>query len=247
VSKVALLALLAASAGLAADLCPPSGSRESGSVSGVLGWTSYRGEVRGKNCVGNEIRNVSGGPLKVSWPEAGIADAEIADLLEVSVCCFDAEESRKTRLGYAGKQLEALTHIPAEEGLDKHEEGYPDLMEEDARVRTVSIRGTLRAGGESIRVDLLLKCSASKFAKQFAYQFSITDRSPDPVDVDWNLLRELRAAMSPAMQPIPNGKTYIFLSGLTPREAESTVELKTKTGQVAGRIRFDGFTATVAH
>jgi len=247
VRKVALLTLLAASAGLAADLCPPSGARENGSVPGVLEWSSFRGETRGKFCIGSEIRNTSGGPLKVSWPEAGIADAELADRLEVAVCCFDKEESRNTVLAYAGKKLDVLTRVPAEEGLARHEEGYPDLMEEDARVRTVSIRGTLRAGAESIRVDLLLKCSASKFAKQFAYQFSITDRSPDPVDINWNLLRDLRASMSPAMQPIPSGKTYIFLSSLIPREAESSVELKTKTGQVAAWVRFDGFTASVAH
>jgi len=246
VSKVALLALLTASAGLAADLCPPSGRPDTGSVPGVLAWTSFRGEVHGKYCLGHEIRNLSGKPLILSWVEPGLDQVWPADRLEVSVCCFDREQSRKTVLHYPDIDLSTIVHIPAEEGLANHEEGYPDLMEEDARVRTVSIRGTLRMSDETLRVDLLLKCSASKFAKQFAYQFSITDRSPDEVNVDWDGLRDLRTIVSPSVQPIPNGKTYIFVTDRAPRERHSIVQLKTKTGQVAGIIRFPAWTAIPA-
>ena len=249
--KIALLMLLATGSGFAADLCPASGTRDTGGVPGAVAWTSYRSEVRGKNCLGYEIRNLSGKPMILSWVQPGLDQVWPADRLEVAVCCFDGEEKRKTVLHYAGlhnvetgSDTQTVVHIPAEEGLAKHEEGYPDLMEEDARVRTVSIRGTLRMGdGETIRVDLLLKCSASKFAKQFAYQFSITDLSQDTVNVDWDPMTDMRAMISPSVQPIPNGKTYIFLSPKAPRERRSLVQLKTKSGQVAAIIGFSAWTA----
>ncbi|HWC96105.1 MAG TPA: hypothetical protein VG456_05135 [Candidatus Sulfopaludibacter sp.] len=243
---IGLLCLGAAAFG--ADLCP-AGARESGTQPGVLAWSSYRGEVNRKQCAGSEIRNTSGAPLDVSWTAAGMEQVHVQDRVEMAVCCFDGERSQKTVLHYGSpaKEVEALLWAPAEEGLENNEEGYPDLIEGDARVRTVTIRGTLRAGGETVRVDLLLKCSASKFAKQFAYQFSITDRSADAVDVDWDLLRQLRASVAPSVQPIPNGKTYIFLSEATPRESDAVVEVRTKAGAVAGRFRFGGFTATAAH
>ncbi|HEV2446907.1 MAG TPA: hypothetical protein VGS58_13345, partial [Candidatus Sulfopaludibacter sp.] len=122
--------------------------------------------------------------------------------------------------------------------------GYPDLIEEDARVRTVSITGTLSAGGRDVRVDLVLKCSASQFAKQFAYQYSITDRSPDPLEVKWDLLQRMRQHAVPSVQPIPNGKTYLFLSDRTPREAEGRVEVRAKSGETVGVFKLDGFAAS---
>lgn len=240
-----LLLLLAAGTSFAAEVCPPGGEAASGTRLGVLAWNSSHVEVNKKQCLVNELRNTSGKPLPVFWVEAGVQRAVVQDRVEVSICCFDGEAEGNAVLGYGSpaKELPVSMRIPAEEGVERHEEGYPDLIEGDARVRTVGIRGTLRAGEESVRVDLILKCSASQFAKQFAYQFSITDRSSDEVDVQWNLLNDLRARMTPSVQPIPKGKTYIFLSGVTPREAEAVVEVKTKSGRLAGRFRFDGFTA----
>jgi hypothetical protein len=243
-----LLLLVVSGMGFAADVCPQSEAATGRSQ--ALDWKSYRGQVGRKHCIGNEVRNDSGEPLAVSWQEAGIDKVLVQDRVEVAVCCFDALKTQKATLQYGTPRhdLPVTMQMPAEEGAANHEEGYPDLIEGDARVRTVSIRGTLRAGDETVRVDLVLKCSASKFAKEFAYQFSIMDRSADPVEVDWDLLRNLRDNVAtPSVQTIPNGKTYIFLMAAAPREAESLVKVKTKSGQVAGRFRFDGFTATTAH
>lgn len=240
-----LLVAVTVAVGFAAEVCPPGGEAASGGRQGVLTWNSSHMEVNKKQCLVNEVRNTSGKPLPVFWAEAGIQRTVVQDRVEVAVCCFDGEAEAKSTLGYGlpSKELPLTMRVPAGEGLAHHQEGYPDLIEGDARVRTVGIRGTLRAGDESVRVDLILKCSASQFAKQFAYQFSVTDRSPDVVEVEWNLLNDLRARMTPSVQPIPRGKTYIFLSNVAPREAEAVVELKTKSGRVAGRFRFDGFTA----
>ena len=132
-------------------------------------------------------------------------------------------------------------HREPEEGSEDREEGYPDLIEADARVRTVGIRGTLSAGSRPVRVDLALKCSASRFANQYAFQFSIIDRSSDAVTVDWDLLRNLQAAIRPSIQPVPGGNTYIFLADREPDEADGLVEIRTKAGQLAGRFKVDGF------
>ena len=59
-----------------------------------------------------------------------------------------------------------------------------------------SIRGTLGDAVHPVRVDLLLKCSASKFADQFAFQFVIANRSPDPVEVVWDQLRDLQRRLA---------------------------------------------------
>jgi hypothetical protein len=45
----------------------------------------------------------------------------------------------KATLRYGSQSLEVTMHHAAEEGLASHEEGYPDLIEEDARVRPASI------------------------------------------------------------------------------------------------------------
>jgi hypothetical protein len=62
-------------------------------------------------------------------------------------------------------------------GDDGDGEAFPDLIEDDARDRTLPIRGTLWAEGARLRVNLLLKCSSSRFADQF----TVVHRSADAV------------------------------------------------------------------
>jgi hypothetical protein len=87
----------------------------------------------------------------------------------------------------------------------------------------------------------VLKCTASQFARQFAYQYSITDRSADPVDVEWDLVENMRAKIKPAVQAIPSGKTYLFLTDIAPKEAEGRIVVRTRSGVTAGTFRLDGF------
>jgi hypothetical protein len=240
------LFLIAAAASLAcsADLCPPGQASPAGEVPGAVAWRSYRTEFRpGKFCIANEIRNEAKNPLEIVWKDAGVEHALVRGQLQMAECCFDGVAKSKSTLQYGGKSLEVTIERAAGEGLASHEEGYPDLIEEDARVRTVSIRGTLSAGGTDVRVDLLLKCSASQFAKQYAYQYSITDRSSDPVEVEWDLLAGMRKQAAPAVQVTPSGKTYLFLSDREPAEAEGRIEIRAKGGTVAA-LRLDGFAAS---
>jgi len=244
--RLFVLTALAVSAAWAADVCPRGTGAQGGGTSGIYEWISYSAEIRPqKYCVANEVGNKSAAPLTVSWPEAGIEKASVRGQLQIAECCFDGVEDRKATLqeGEPPRSRQVQMRHAAEEGLAQHEEGYPDLIEEEARVRLASIRGTLAAGGREVRVDVVLKCSASQFAKQFAYQYSITDRSLDPIEVDWSLLSGMRSLMTPSVQTIPKGKTYIFLSGKEPREAEGRVELRTKSGASAGIFRLEGFAA----
>jgi hypothetical protein len=246
-----LLALLATSCiiAAAADLCPSGGPEQSGSQPGAFAWRSFAATLsKGRVCLGNEIRNTSGAPLELHWNDAGPDRVRIGDRLEVSVC-FENQRLGDSVISYGppARDLKVRMIREPEEGTGEREEGYPDLLEAEARVRTISIRGTLMAGTQPVRLDLLLKCSASAFAKEFAYQYSITDRSPDAVTVDWDLLRNSQAEIHPSVQPIPNGKTYIFLTGRQPAEAEGVIDVKTTSGSLVGRFRLDGFKPGAAH
>lgn len=240
--RLLVLVLLLAPMAFGASVCPPGGASQTGLQAGVLTWRSYAGEIgKEKHCVGNEVRNASVAPLAVSWPEAGIAQAWVRDRIEVALCCFRAEETQRATLRYGTPEraLPVTMHRESEKGGE--EDDYPDLIEADARERIAAIRGTLWAGSQPVRVDLLLKCSASRFANQYAYQFSITNRSEDPVEVDWDLLRNLRGKITPSVQPIPQGAAYLFLSAQHPDTAEGVVEVKTKSGKLAGRFHVGGF------
>jgi hypothetical protein len=92
-----------------------------------------------------------------------------------------------------------------------------------------------------VRVDLLLRCSASKFADQYAYQFGVTNRSEDAVEVEWDLLQRTRAEKPLAAQPLPKGAAYVFLSAIVPHETRGIIQVKTRSGAVVGRFHADGF------
>lgn len=226
----------------AAEVCPPGKSYESGGEPGTVLWRSYQAEPRpGKFCVATQVRNESKAPLEIGLPEAGIERASLRGELQMAECCFDGAAAIKATLHFDGRSLSLNMRHSAEEGLANHEEGYPDLIEEDARVRTASIRGVLAANGKDVRVDITLKCTASKFAKQYAYQYSITDHSPDRVDIVWDLVDVMRKHVVPSVQDVPGGKTYLFLSDAAPKEAEGRIELRARSGGVAGVFRLDGF------
>jgi hypothetical protein len=235
-----LLPLLAVSA-WAADVCPAGEQEKSGSVAGVLEWSAHTSRVRNLHCVGSELRKQPGEPVEVVWPNAGMDRVVVGDRVEFAVCCFEHTEPRPAPLKYGWPVQETAAAGYHEVGEDPDAEGFPDLIEEDARERTVSIRGTLWGDGKPVRVDLLLRCSASKFADQYAYQFSVTNRSEDAVEVDWDLLRRTQAEKPLAAQPHPKGAAYVFLSAIVPRETRGIIQVKTKSGAVAGRFHADGF------
>lgn len=239
-----LLALLAGPLVRAAEVCPPGKSVHAGGTPAAVLWSSYQAEPRpGKFCTASQVRNQAPEVAAIAWPGAGIDRADLKGDLQIAECCFDGVQSAKAPLLYGRAVLEATLEQPAEEGLAHHQEGYPDLMEEDARIHTVSIRGTLSDSGRAVRVDLVLKCTASQFAKQFAYQFSITDRSADRVEVRWDLLEGMRRRLTPSVQAVSGGKTYLFLTDAAPREAEGRIELRAAAGGSLAVFRFGGFQA----
>jgi hypothetical protein len=242
-----LLLLLGAPLAMAAELCPQGTAVPQTGGAAAISWQSYARQFpKPKYCIGNRIANgAEHSPTPVEWPQAGIRQATLAGGLAVQFCCFDREEiaAGGVRYGDPPHSLAAPTHQPAEEGAAGHNEGYPDLIEEDARISSISIRGTLWDGERPLRVDLLLRCSASQFAKEYAYQFTTEDRSADKVRVEWDLLRDLRARMTPSVQVTPLARTFVFLSPAEPEEAESAIEIWSSNGKLAGRFRAPGFSA----
>lgn len=242
--RLCLLAVLAGPMIWGAEVCPPGASFRAGGMPGAVQWSSYRAEPRpGKFCVGNQLRNQSQNPVEVAWQAAGIERTVLKGDLSIAECCFDGVAAAKATLRAGSQLMEVTMNRAAEEGLAGHEEGYPDLIEEDARIRTVAIRGTLSDSGRDVRIDLVLKCTASQFAKQFAYQYSITDRSADPIEVRWDLLDGMRQRLTPSVQAVSGGKTYLFLADAAPREAEGQIELRTAAGRTVAVFRLGGFQA----
>ncbi len=231
-------------------MCPPGGSAERGETPGVLEWQSASHALaKDRYCFANQVRNLGAGPLSVRWPDAGIDRAAVAGRLEVSFCCTAGERVAASKL-WAGTPEDLLAiHMrrEPEEGSADREEGYPDLIESDARVKNYSIRGSLEASGATVQVDLTLKCSASRFADRYAYQFAVTDRSLVPLKVDWDLLRQMGEVAKPSVQTIPNGTAYLFLSDRTPDEAEGFLEIHTRTGASVARFRLDGYRPSAQH
>ena len=211
---------------------------------GAVEWSSHAAAVGKRQCVSSVARNLSDAALVVAWPDAGITKALVQQDIEMAVCCFSHQSAQAGTLRYGAEQREVpvTTHREAVKpgALDVDEHEYPDRIEDDARQRTVSIRGTLWADGAPVTVDLLLKCSASRFANQFAYEFSVVNRG-DELDVDWDWKRRMETKVSASVQPVQHGKVWVFLSPERPAEAVATVELRTKEGTVAGRFQFDGF------
>jgi hypothetical protein len=225
----------------AAELCPPTAASTVSGTAGPLRWSSFKGEPRpGKFCAGGEVRSQP--PLEVSWPDAGIEKAA-GGWLQVAECCFDRVEQRRSTLqvGKPPKPFAVSLWSAAEEGLANHEEGYPDLIEEDARVRQMSIRGSLPVGGKDVRLDVVLKSTASQFGGQYAYQYVITNRSAPRVEVDWGQLAEMKKKIRPSVQSSANTVTYIFLSHLQPEEGDSRIILTTGTGISLSTFKMGGF------
>jgi len=217
--KLLVLTVVAA-CGWAADLCPTSGP---------------------KRCAANRVTATD----TVRWPAAGIEQASVAGQLDVVVCCFRRQSIQPEKRTIGGREETVPTHRedPKAAGKEEEEDDFPDLIEEDAHGRAVSIRGTLADGDKPVKVDVLLRCTASKFADQYAFQFTVINRSDKGVEVDWDHLRQVRAGSSPNVQPVAGGMAYVFLTAKRPREALATVEVKSGA-RVLGRFRFDGFTLT---
>jgi hypothetical protein len=225
VIRLTLWWLTALACAHAADICP-----------GPANAPSYKAKSGQKWCVANSVE----AKAPVQWPAAGIEHADAAGRLDVQVCCFRHVSSgpRKLTIGNRETQVETHHESPKAAGKEEEEDEFPDLIEDDAHGRAISIRGLL---GDGARVDVLLRCTASRFADQYAFQFTVVNRSDKGVDVDWDHLRELRATASPNVQPVAGGMAYVFLTAKRPREALAVVEIK-RGGVVLGRFQFDGFT-----
>ena len=225
------LLLVCAVGGCAAEVCPGPAGNGTGEV-----WRSWSGKVGKNYCVGNEAR----GAGAVEWPAAGIAGAEARDGVRVQVCCFESEAAKDAKLRIGDREMTVATHQEGDESRGKDDD-FPDLIEEDAHSKSVSIQGTLWDGERAVRVDLLLKCSASKFADRYAFQFTVINRSADFVEVEWDHLRRMRAEIAPSAQAVAGGTAYVFLTAKQPHEAVATIEVKTKAGKAVGTFHFDGY------
>ena len=244
IGEVRLLGLVwwLGAAAWAAEICPPTAASTVSGTAGLLRWSSFKGEPRPRKfCTGAEVRSPS--PLDVSWLDAGIEKAPVSGWLQVAECCFDRVEQRKSTLqaGKPPKSFAVRLWSAAEEGLATHEEGYPDLIEEDARVRQMSIRGSLSVGGRDLQLDVVLKATASQFGGQYAYQYVITNRSTPRIEVDWGQLAAMTKTIRPSVQSTANTITYIFLSHLQPQEADSRIVLATETGVPLSTVQMGGF------
>ena len=235
-----LTLLFLASIAQAADLCPSAADVKSGAVEGVLEWRSAAAKTGSKQCVANSVRNLGAAALRVEWPAAGILAASVPADFRVAICCYRHEAAQPDTLRAAGREIAVTTHreLPGKKEADD----FPDLIEDDAHGRAISIQGTLWDVTSPVRVDVQLRCTASKFAAQFAYQYIVYNRSADPVEVEWDHLKRLRSELSPSIQPVAGGTAYIFLTERRPTEAVATVELKSKSGALLARFQFDGFT-----
>lgn len=222
-----------------ADVCAAAGAAAAHGEIGGIAWTSYTRQLpRGKVCIGSSLA----GTGRVEWVAAGIQQASVRGSLDIQLCCFDAEESSEGEMRVGDEAGRARAHRPAEEGAAGHKEGFPDLMEEDARIVTIAIRGELEGGA---KVDLVLKCSASRFAQQYAYQFVVTNRSSTGVALRWNLLDELGQRLKPSVQTLGPTRTSVFLTGTAPTEAESVLEISSLDGKVVGNFNAPGFTTEI--
>jgi hypothetical protein len=201
-------------------------------------WRSSSVKIGPKHCVSNVVEANE----MVEWPAAGIAHASVAERLEVAVCCYRHESAQPEKSRIGDRELTVTTHREDPKAPGKEDDDdFPDLIEDDAHGREVAIRGTLSDDGTPVRVDVLLRCTASKFADQYAFQFTVVNRSERGVELDWDHLRQVRAGSSPNVQPVAGGMAYVFLTAKRPREAVATVEVKL-AGHVLGRFQFDGFT-----
>jgi hypothetical protein len=223
------LALIAVFACLAADVCPhPPATSE---------WNSWTAKIGRRNCLANAVS----AKAAVEWPAAGIDQVKVADRLEFAVCCFSKEKAAPAPLRIAGQERQVATHAEVTHHAEDDDVDFPDLIEDDAHMRSASVRGTLGDPEHPVHVDIQLRCSASKFADQFAMQFTVIDRSADPVEVSWDHMRELEQRIHPSVQPVSGGKTWVFLTKSKPAEAVATVELKSRAGELLGRFHFDGW------
>src|SRR5207244_6387960 len=116
-------------------------------------------------------------------------------------CCFSKVAATPATLRVGASERSIPTNTEASQHKEDDEPEFPDLIEEDAHMRSASIRGALGDVAHPVRVDVTLRCSASKFADQFAIQFTVINRSTDRVEVEWDHLKELERAGKPSRQP----------------------------------------------
>jgi hypothetical protein len=220
--RALLLTWVALLAGHAADICPhPTGDG------------SWSAKIGRRHCLANAVSATD----TVDWPAAGIERAAVAGRVEFAVCCFskEAAKSAPMRIGATEKSID--THAEVTHHDEDDEVDFPDLIEDDAHVRSASIRGTLGDAAHPLRVDIELRCSASKFADQFAMQFTVINRSADKVTIEWDHLRQMESRGKASVQ----GNTRVFLTKSRPTEAVATIEVKSPSGEILGRFHFDGW------
>jgi hypothetical protein len=220
-----LLALLAVIA-QAAEICPHDAKTSE--------WNSWTAKVGRRQCVANAVS----ANTAVAWPAAGIADAKVAGRVEFQLCCFESVARKPAPLRTGVGESSATTWQESSAG---DEDDFPDLIEDDARTKRISFRGTLGDAEHPARVDVQLQCSASKFADQYALQFTVINRSPDPVEIVWDHLHDLEQRLKASSQPVAGGKGWVFLTKAKPTESLATVELKTPAGAVLARLQFDAW------
>ena len=144
-------------------------------------------------CVGSEVR---GRAAAAEWPAAGIVRAEVRERLRMPVCCFDSEIAKPTPVRLGDFELMVPTH---QEGHDSHgnDDDFPDLIEDDAHAKSVSIRGDLWDGERPGAGGRAAEMLGVEIRRQYAFQFTVINRSADSVEIDWDHLRQMRARGCP--------------------------------------------------
>jgi hypothetical protein len=230
----------------AGNVCPAGTIENSGTLNGVSWSTGSQKVVAGKICIENTV-NVGSRPAKVSWPAAGILEAEVSETLVSAFCCADRVEPRGASLqvGSPARNIAAKVLRPHEE-LDKD---YPDLIEPDAKIRRYSYRGRLWDGGSSIDVDLEFRAAASRpYFRQSLFEFVITDQSSEPLVIEWDLIAGIAHPDRNYFTENPPGsatrqKSYVFHTSGRPAPAEGIAVVKRADGKVLARFSVAGFTS----
>src|SRR5437879_6033226 len=79
----------------------------------------------------------------VEWPAAGIDRAAVAGSLEFAVCCFSKEATTPAPLRIGLTERSVPTHTEVTHHTEDDDADSPDLIEDDAHIRSASIRGVL--------------------------------------------------------------------------------------------------------
>lgn len=242
-----VLALVFVASGRCSDVCPHAAVEKSGGADDLTWTSSVRRISAEKFCTEHHVTNLRADrPMPVAWPAAGVLEAKIGGDFVIAFCCSEDVAIQRGSLQYDGpaqKSIETHVHV----GLLEENDDYPDLIEPDAKIKQFRFAGRLWDGTQFVKVDLELRVSASyPHFKQSVFEFAIADQSPERLQVDWNLLQEMKGKMKPFFTETPGAgyhrSTWVFFGKERPTPRNGVVTLRTAAGKLLGRFVAEGFT-----